>query len=79
MQAYYPQHILQRPRVYLNRSSVVLIGVLTWIASENVKEEPQTEIPEVEFSVVDPQKEAAAHILLPIRRSHRVGCTAQPW
>lgn len=35
----------------MNRSSVVFIGVLTWITSENVKEEPQTEIPEVEFSV----------------------------
>lgn len=35
----------------MNRSSVVFIGVLTWIASETVKEEPQTESPEEEFSV----------------------------
>lgn len=34
----------------MNRSSVVFIGVLTWIASENVKEKSQTESPEEEFS-----------------------------
>lgn len=32
----------------MNRSSVVFIGVLTWIASENVKEKSQTESPEEE-------------------------------
>lgn len=34
----------------MNRSSVIFIGVLTWIASENVKEKSQTENPEEEFS-----------------------------